>query len=263
MRITFRSANNKDYWTKRWDDIPADAPMENLDVYPLKYAQMTVKDKAGKILEAGCGAGRILRYYHDRGYDIIGIDFIDVAISKLKEIDPTLQAEVGDITHLKIADQSFKYVLAFGLYHNLQDGLDKAIWETYRVLEKGGLVCASFRADNIQTKLTDYLADRKAKKRGGESMTRSFHKMNLTRNEYEQIFTRAGFIIDFIGPVENMPILYKFAIFRSSGHKEFDENKARMEGYRLSWFGQRLQNSLMRLFPDQFCNIYVLIAHKD
>lgn len=262
MRITYRNANNKDYWTKRWDDIPADAPMENLDVYPLKYARLTVKDKAAKILEAGCGAGRILRYYHDRGYDIIGIDFIDVAISKLKETDPTLQAEVGDITNLGFPDESFKYVLAFGLYHNLEHGLDKAILETRRVLEKDGVVCASFRADNIQTKLTDYLADRKIKKQSDESQIKSFHKRNLTRSEYEQLFTRAGFVIDFVGPVVNMPILYKFTIFRSSSHKEFDENKARSEGYRLSWFGQLLQNTLMRFFPDQFCNIYVLIAHK-
>ncbi|WP_301102030.1 class I SAM-dependent methyltransferase [Propionivibrio sp.] len=262
MRITYRNANNKDYWTKRWDDIPADAPMENPEVYPLKYAQMTVTDKIGKTLEAGCGAGRILRYYHDRGYDIIGIDFIDVAISKLKEIDPSLQAEVGDITNLRFSDQSFKYVLAFGLYHNLEHGLDKAIRETHRVLEKDGLVCASFRADNIQTRLTDWLANRKAKNKNGEGKGRSFHKMNLTRSEYEQLFTRSGFTIDFVGPVENMPILYKFAIFRSSGHKNFDENKARMEGYRLSCFGQKLQNFLMHYFPDQFCNIYVLIARK-
>ena len=90
MRITYRTRGVKEYWTARWDKIPADAPMENLGVYPLKYAAMTVHDKTGKILEAGCGAGRILRCYHDRGYDIIGIDFIDVAICKLKEIDPTL-----------------------------------------------------------------------------------------------------------------------------------------------------------------------------
>jgi len=261
MRITYRSANNKDYWTKRWDDIPADEPMDNPSVYPLKYAQMTVNDKTGKILEAGCGAGRILRYYHDRGYDIKGIDFIDVAISKLKVIDPSLQAEVGDITDLRFADQSFKYVLAFGLYHNLEHGLDKAIRETHRVMEKDGLVCASFRADNIQTKLTDYLTARKAKSDVGEKV-QSFHKMNLTRAEYEQLFLDAGFAIDFVGAVENMPILFKFAIFRTATHKVFDENKARMEGYRLSWFGQRLQNFLMKFFPDQFCNIYVLIARK-
>ena len=169
---------------------------------------------------------------------------------------------MGDITNLRFANQSFKYILAFGLYHNLEHGLDKAIQETYRVLEKGGSVCASFRADNIQTKLTDLLADRKAKSNGGETKAVSFHKMNLTRSEYEQLFTREGFVIDFVSPVENMPILYKFAIFRSVEHKQFDENKARAEGYRLSWFGQRLQNFLMRFFPDQFCNIYVLIASK-
>ena len=61
MRISYRSHNVRDYWEKRWDDIPADQPMENNQVYPLKYAEQTVKDQQGKILEAGCGAGRILR----------------------------------------------------------------------------------------------------------------------------------------------------------------------------------------------------------
>ena len=178
------------------------------------------------------------------------------------EIDPTLKAEVGDITNLRFLDKSFKYVLAFGLYHNLEHGLDKAIIETHRVLEKDGLVCASFRADNIQTRLTDWLADRKARRDGVKTQTRVFHKMNLNRSEYEELFTHAGFTINYVGPVENMPILYKFPFFRSSEQKYFDENKARMEGYRLSWFGQRLQNFLMCFFPDQFCNIYVLIARK-
>jgi len=263
MRITYRYANNKDYWTKRWADIPADEPMENSGVYPLKYAEMTVKDKSGKILEAGCGAGRILRYYHGRGYNIVGMDFIEVAISKLKEADPTLQAEVGDITNLIYPNESFRYFLAFGLYHNLEHDLNKAIQETYRVIEHGGSVCASFRADNIQTKLTDFLTERKTKKSRRLNNERSFHKANLTRREFEDLFRSVGFRIDFIGPVENMPILYKFSFFRASGHKIFDENKARAEGYMLSWFGQKLQNFLMRFFPDQFCNIYVLIAHKD
>jgi len=262
MRVTYRTGGVKDYWSARWADIPADNAMENLNAYPLKYAELTVKGKEGKILEAGCGAGRILRYYHDRGYDIIGIDYIDVAIRKLKEIDSSLHVEVGDITNLQFSDESFKNILAFGLYHNLEHGLDEAIGETYRVMEKGGTVCASFRADNIQTRLTDMLAERKAKGKNGESSKKAFHKMNLTRSEYEQLFIRSGFTIDKVYPVENMPILYKFAFFRSSGHKEFDENKARKEGYCLSWFGQMTQDFLMRFFSDQFCNIYVVIARK-
>lgn len=261
MRITLRTRGVKDYWTARWADIPSDNAMGNSEVYPLKYSELIVKEKSGKILEAGCGAGRILRYYHEREHDIVGIDFIDIAISKLKDSDSSLSVEVGDITNLQFENQSFKYVLAFGLYHNLEHGLNEAIAETYRVLENGGSVCASFRADNIQTRLTDWLASWKTKKKNNSE--RVFHKMNLTRSEYEQLFVHAGFVVESVYPVENMPILYKFVIFRSSGHKKFDENKARSEGYCLSWFGQRLQNLLMDYFPNQFCNIYVLVARKN
>jgi SAM-dependent methyltransferase len=262
MRVTYRKASNKNYWTKRWADIPADKPMDNPNVYPLKYAQMTVKDKNGRILEAGCGAGRILRYYHDRGYDILGMDFIEVAIQKLKENDPTLKAEVADITNLRYESESFDYVLAFGLYHNLEHGLERSIEETFRVLRKGGRVCASFRADNIQTRWTDWLTERRTKKQGADAGPRSFHKMNLTKGEFAALFERAGFVVESVFPVENMPILYKFAFFRAHAHKVFDENRARAEGYRLSGLGQLLQDALMRFLPDQFCNIYVLITRR-
>jgi SAM-dependent methyltransferase len=259
MRITYRNRSVKEYWTSRRDDIPADEPMENAEAYPLKYAEQTVIDRKGTILEAGCGAGRILRFYHDLGMDIVGIDFIPVAIEKLNEIDSTLKVEVGDVTDLRFENGTFKYVLAFGLYHNLEKGLGKSIEETYRVLDHGGSVCASFRADNIQTRLTDWLSERGPKQ---SKEHKSFHKMNLTRTEFKQAFEKVGFLVDSIVPVENMPLLYKFSFFRVSEHKVFNENLARTEGYRLSWLGQWLQNSLMFLFPMQFCNIFVSIAHK-
>ena len=261
MRITYRKANNKEYWTKRWADIPADRPMENRDVYPLKYAEMTILANDGPILEAGCGAGRILRYYHGRSYDIVGIDFIDVAIEKLRQIDRGLKVEVGDISNLRFESCSFKYILAFGLYHNIEHGLDKAVAETWRVLQKGGRICASFRADNVQTLLTDWLAGYRARKHA-DGEPRTFHKINLTQAEYCALFKNAGFEVEAIYPVENMPILYKFRFFRAASHKLFNENLARKEGYQLSSLGRACQRLLMRMFPYQFCNIYVLIARK-
>jgi SAM-dependent methyltransferase len=107
MRITYRTTGNKDYWQKRWSKIPADAAMGNVNSYPLKYAVQTIRSRNGKILEAGCGAGRILRYFKDRGYNIIGIDFIETAIEKLKEVDPQLDVAVGDITDLKYDNEYF------------------------------------------------------------------------------------------------------------------------------------------------------------
>ena len=261
MRVTYRNDDVKTYWSNRWGDIPADLPMKNHGVYPLKYAELMIKDHSEKILEAGCGAGRILRYYHNQGIDITGIDYIPIAIEKLKKIDSSLQVEVGSIENLRFEDQSFKYVLAFGLYHNLESGLDQAVKETYRILQNGGSLCASFRADNLQTKISDWLVRRKIRS-SRFSEGNAFHKMNLTRSEFIQLFVKFGFHIVSISPVENMPILYRFSFFRSSNHKLFDENLVRSEGYCLSWLGKMLQYILMRFFPNQFCNIYVLIANK-
>ena len=261
MRIAYRKATNKDYWTKRWTDIPSDQPMGNIDAYPLKYAVKMVKHDGGKILEAGCGAGRIVRYYHNLGFDIIGVDFVSVAVEKLKAADPSLQVEVGDITQLRFADCTFKYLLAFGLYHNLEHGLEKAIAETYRVLQPGGSVCASFRADNIQTRLTDRWASSQKSSENTNGKL-NFHKLNLTRQEFVTLFESAGFNVELVLPVQNMPILYKFSFFRAATHKKFDENRGRKEGYQLSAVGRLLQVFLMKYLPDQFCNIYVLFADR-
>ena len=68
--------------------------MSNKDIYPLKYSEKLVNnDKEGTILEAGCGNGRLLKYYHNKGYDIHGIDFIDSAVKKLKKSDNSLKVD--------------------------------------------------------------------------------------------------------------------------------------------------------------------------
>ena len=61
---------------------------------------------------------------YDKGYKIIGIDFIKEAIDKLKKKDSSLDVRVGDITKLNFEDNYFDYILAFGLYHNLNETLE-------------------------------------------------------------------------------------------------------------------------------------------
>ncbi len=257
MRITRRNNNtNKDYWNERWDSLPADDAMNNKEVYPLKFSEITILNKEGKILEAGCGAGRILRYYHDNGFSIKGFDYIENAIQKLSATDSTLDVEVADICDLSYEDNSFDYILAFGLYHNLEHNLNKAISETARVLKDGGRVCASFRADNLQNRINDYLAGRS--ERGD-----FFHKLNLTKKEFTKLLSDSGFRVKELHLVVNMPLLYKFRIFRHKDHKEFNENLERKEGYRLSFLGNLFYKILIAIMPTQFCNLYVIIAEKQ
>ena len=132
---------------------------------------------------------RLLRFYHLKGYDIIGIDFISVAIEKLKKIDSSLKVKVGDISNLEFEDETFNYVLAFGLYHNFEHNLDKSIAETFRVLKSDGQICASFRADNFQTKITDWLERNKIKQLIRMNFLFEF-KMNLKNLNLKILFTK-------------------------------------------------------------------------
>ena len=258
MRINYRSEANKSYWHRRWSDVAADSSMENTDTYPLKYAIAAVAmARPGRILEAGCGNGRILRWFHEHGYAISGMDFIGEAVDKIKQADPSVDVETGDILRMQFADATFETVLAFGLYHNLLPELqDAAFAETRRVLAPSGILCASFRADNLCTWFSDWLHARKMP----VSSRREFHKLNLTEKEFRDVLERNGFEILRLEYVVNMPILYKFSIFRHASHKKFDEHQGRREGYRLNVWGAMLWNVLMRYCPQQACNIHVSIA---
>ena len=167
MRETYRSDDNKTYWTKRWENIGADEKMENKDSYPLKYTLEAIshKDKNQKILEAGCGAGRIVSYLHDNNFKVVGIEFIRSAIEKIKLKFPKLNVHTMDILNTKFENNEFDTILAFGLYHNFQiDMFEKALDETKRILKDDGLLCFSFRSDNIQNYILDKIKDNEKSK---------------------------------------------------------------------------------------------------
>ena len=146
MRETFRAQDNKSYWTQRWESIDADDVMLNENIYPLKYAieAISSNSKKQKILEAGCGAGRILNYFHQKDYNIVGIDFIESAINKIKNKNKNINVHTMDILNTNFKDQEFDTILSFGLYHNFQiENLKKSLNETKRILSNNGILCFS------------------------------------------------------------------------------------------------------------------------
>ncbi len=258
MRLTYRHHDgNRAYWRERWEQVPADSEDLNLNRYPGRYAEAVLSKNQGRVLEAGCGAGRVWRHYHRAGREIIGFDFIATALAKLSSTEDKAQLGAGTATHLPFAGDSFSVVLAFGLYHNLEQGFEGALAETLRVLEPGGTVCASLRLDNLQNRIVDRLADRRANNRTGGKL---FHKANYTPRELSDAFAAAAFRIEKFEYVENMPLLYKFSIFRRADHRRFNEHVARQEGYALSTVGRLFQNLLIKFWPGSFCNIAVITA---
>lgn len=265
MRITYRRMENKDYGKNRWSVLPVDDSNGNIETYPLKYALQAVEmAPKGRLLDAGCGAGRVIRHFHARGYDIDGFDFIPEVIEKLHKSDPTLSVTAADVSNLPYGDDNYACVMGFGLYHNLPLELQvKSLQETRRVMSRNSILCASFRADNLTTRIGDMLRDREDPSSDDKETPRVFHKINLSKKEIELQLKKGGFSPIDMKYVENMPILYKFTLCRHPDHRVFNEKLGRREGYKLNAFASLLHRTSIALFPKQFCNVYVAFARPS
>ena len=262
MRISYRAhGGSHDYWQRRWDGVAVDSGEINVDRYPGLYGERVIMGARpdGPVLEAGCGAGRVLRHYHEHGVPIIGLDFIASVLAAIHREDPGIPMAAGDIAKLPFPDATFSAVLAFGLYHGLEKGLKEAMADTRRVIKAGGVLCASMRLDNLQNRETDRIADRKAGQKAS-SGPRRFHKLNLTSTEFKALVSSANFKVEAVDYVENMSFLYKFPALRHASQKVFRESEARGAGYRFNLAGDALQRTAMTLAPAQMANLAVITA---
>ena len=59
------------------------------------------------ILEAGCGLGPKIIYFKKQGFHVIGIDFVQSALKRLKQFDPSTKLAACDIHDCPFPDGSF------------------------------------------------------------------------------------------------------------------------------------------------------------
>ncbi len=98
--------------------------------------------KRDRVLEVGCGTGRLTIPVAKRCKEVIAIDFsgrmIDVAKRKSSELNNILFKRVDVRNGLPFEDEQFDKVLA-ALVVNHIDNLERFFEEVHRVLKKGGI----------------------------------------------------------------------------------------------------------------------------
>jgi len=89
--------------------------------------------KDAKILDAGCGIGKLASFWLNEGYDVLGVDISDVALSITnKKGVKTIKA---DILRLPFEDNSFDLVYSDGLLEHFIDP-EPILTELFRVSGK-------------------------------------------------------------------------------------------------------------------------------
>ena len=256
MKKIFRDKTNNSYWEERWANSGVDKDeFENENIYPIKYANLAIK-KGDKILEAGCGAGRVYFHYKKRGFNIKGIDFSKNGIKNILEKDPSADVEVGNISKVQYPNENFDTILAFGLYHNIEDinELKKSFSETVRILKKNGQLVTSVRFDSLENNIIEKIV-----KRRSDNDFNKFHRWHFSLNDMKN-FLGTGIEIKEVFYSRNVSFLFKYDCFRTKILKSsnFSESIARSTGFKLNWIGAILDNFLHFFFPRLFSNLLVI-----
>jgi ubiquinone/menaquinone biosynthesis C-methylase UbiE len=133
--------------------IKEDKDLPNLK---LRYCMEMIKGrkkKNAKLLEIGCGAGRILTSIRERDQHI-NLSGIDLSHSQIKEAKGLSKGKninfyQGNCEKLPFKSNSFDYVIIMDLLEHI-DHPERALAEVQRVLKKGGQLYASVPAEGTR-----------------------------------------------------------------------------------------------------------------
>lgn len=126
-----------------WDEVAAELSAIPLELERVRYASVLKfiesLAKEARILEAGCGAGRILRSLAAMGYEnLVGLEISQSRLDYVSRVGPAC-AELVCSDRVDFADETFDAVVSAAVIEHV---IDPAKWlgELARVTKRGGLI---------------------------------------------------------------------------------------------------------------------------
>ncbi|WP_353951599.1 class I SAM-dependent methyltransferase [Knoellia sp. S7-12] len=127
-------------------DTSAESPLE-LAMVDAFIAAVKADGDDGRVLDAGCGAGRMSRYLADRGCAVQGMDLSPGMVEMAHRDHPDLSFAVGSLTDLPFPDGAFAGVLLwYSAIHTPPQGQPQIFAEAARVLRPAGQLLIGLQA---------------------------------------------------------------------------------------------------------------------
>lgn len=233
-----------DYWRDFWAEVDTDVDdISSTEVYPLFPTDRYIDDQL-RMLECGCGMGRVVKHYAARGHDVVGMDYEQACIERLHRQRGTLKLYTGDVHRLPHPDASFDAVLAFGTLSNLPDA-SGPLREIHRTLRPGGLLVASVTNDSLLRRLLTYAGYL----RPG---ARHFSMVAYRRREWHAVLEQHGFEVVETAPIVTRLPIYTFLPFLRSSKRpvlEWTEARDGDRGLALNPVGEWVFRAAFKYVP--------------
>ena len=141
------------------------AQFGDVDIYLFDQLLRGRFDGRRRVLDAGCGAGRNLRYFLAAGFDVYAIDEDPAAVSAARKLAASAAPKLppdnirqGTLHALPWADARMDAVICSAVLHFARDRshFDRMLDEMWRVLARGGLFFARLASSiGLESRLTE------------------------------------------------------------------------------------------------------------
>jgi len=214
------------------------------------YVKASIPTKSLKILDAGCGTGRMMTVLSKYG-TVFGIDASPISIEMCKSKGLT-NVNIADLNNWS-AENEFNFIVSLDvLYHQSFDSIDNIINSFNKALCSNGMLILNLPAFNIL-------------KRGHDNIVGGNKRFQL--KEIKNILTKNGFHI--YGKSYRHPILFVFILLR----KLILTNKMKQKSdlaplypavNQLLYLFHKIENEFIKMgFSMPFGSSLFIVAKKD
>ncbi|WP_298890542.1 bifunctional 2-polyprenyl-6-hydroxyphenol methylase/3-demethylubiquinol 3-O-methyltransferase UbiG [uncultured Serinicoccus sp.] len=127
------------------DTFTATEPEQPLELAMIDHFVALLGD-GPSVLDAGCGAGRMLPQLAARGCRPRGVDLSPEMVRRARADHPAYPSALGSLSDLDFADELFDGVFSwYSTIHTPDDHLDRVLSQLARVLRPGGHVLLAFQ----------------------------------------------------------------------------------------------------------------------
>jgi SAM-dependent methyltransferase len=152
--------------------------------------RLGIQHAKGKVLDIGCGAGRVLVHLSNLGHEVVGIDFAQGAVEACKNrgIENVFQMSAADVN---FADAEFDTIVMYGNNFGVlgdDESIIKMLEKFHRITSKEGIILAG-SADVVQTDMKVHL---------------DYHQMNLDRGRPKGLIRLRVKYKDLVGDWGNL-----------------------------------------------------------
>lgn len=130
-------------------DMSPEAPLDRAVL--AAYAEMSAEDRSGLVAEVGCGTGRVTRYLHDAGLQVVGFDLSPGMVAAARAAHADLSFAVAHAAALPLRSAVLRGLVAwYSIINTPTASLPSMFSEFARVTRIGAPVLVAFQSGEGQ-----------------------------------------------------------------------------------------------------------------